>query len=70
MRLLHVQRVQFDVEYGAYRDVWDSLIEVANCALKLRPAMDTIAYNRSRRCGGRRGVTRLLRSSAGTMWVC
>ena len=43
---LHVHRVQFDVEYGAYRDVWDSLVDIANCALKLRPAMDTIPNDR------------------------
>jgi hypothetical protein len=43
---LHVHRVQFDTEFEAYRDVWDSVIEVSNAALKLRPAMDCLPENR------------------------
>jgi hypothetical protein len=46
---VHIHRVQFDAEFAAYRDVWDGLVEIANAALKLRPAMDRVPLSKEER---------------------
>lgn len=47
-RIVHVDKVQFEHEYEIYRKAWESLFDLRQATLSLRPMLDHVERNESK----------------------